>query len=132
MEARINYRWQDTIKGQAHQVFGLFDGEHLIGVTAAFTSPEDPSGKTAVLAMSFIPPEYRGRGLSRLFYEARLDWIRTHSHFRRVTVSHRWSNEVSRHAIRRYDFGLRAGLLERGPMGSAKMRSVTNCRFQIS
>jgi RimJ/RimL family protein N-acetyltransferase len=96
--------WQGTVKGPAHQVFGLFDGECLIGITAVFTWREDPSGKTAILAMSFILPEYRGRGLSRLFYEARLDWIRTHPQFKRVVVSHRLSNEVSRRAIQRYGF----------------------------
>jgi RimJ/RimL family protein N-acetyltransferase len=101
---RTPEEWQDTIKGPAHQVFGLFDGERLIGVTAAFTSREDPSGETAIFAMSFILPEYRGRGLSRLFYEARLDWIRTHPQFKRVMVSHRLSNEVSRRAIQRYGF----------------------------
>ena len=129
---RTPEEWQDTIKGPAHQVFGLFDGELLIGITAAFTSCEDPSGETALLAMSFILPKYRGSGLSRLLYEARLDWIRTNPHFKRVVVSHRLSNEVSRRAINDMDFGRQAGLLERGPMGSAKMKSGTNCQFQIS
>jgi len=101
---RTPEEWQNTIKGPAHQVFGLFDGEHLIGITAAFTWREDPSGKTGILAMSFILPEYRGRCLSRLLYEARLDWIRTNPHFKRVVVSHRLSNEVARRAIRRYGF----------------------------
>jgi RimJ/RimL family protein N-acetyltransferase len=96
--------WQRTIAGPAHQVFGLFDGEDLVAITAAFTWRDDPSGETALLAMSFILPEYRGRGLSRLLYEVRLDWIRTHPQFKRVVVSHRQSNEQSRRAIQRHDF----------------------------
>src|SRR5438309_11991036 len=61
--------WRQNVRGSEHQVFGLFDGAGLIGITAAFTWREDPSGHTALLAMSFILPEYRGRGLSRLLYE---------------------------------------------------------------
>jgi RimJ/RimL family protein N-acetyltransferase len=96
--------WQRTISGPANQAFGLFDLTHLIGITAAFAWREDPSGKTAVLAMSFILPEYRGRGLSRLFYETRLNWIRSRPQFTRIVVFHRASNEVSRRAIERHGF----------------------------
>jgi RimJ/RimL family protein N-acetyltransferase len=102
--ARSPEEWRDTICGPDHQVFGLFDGQSLIGITAAFTSREDPSGETALLAMSFIIPEYRGRGLSRLLYDARLDWIRAQPQFRRVVVGHRASNEVSRRANQHYGF----------------------------
>lgn len=96
--------WQRTVRGPGHQVFGLFDVERLIGITAVFTWRDDPSGQTAILAMSFILPEYRGRGLSQLLYQARLDWIRTRGLFKRVTVSHRESNEVSRRAIKKHGF----------------------------
>jgi len=101
---RTSEEWRDTVTGPGHQVFGLFDGEHLIGITAAFTWREDPSGETALLAMSFILPEYRGRGLSRLLYEARLDWIRKHAQFKRAVVFHRQSNEASRRANERHGF----------------------------
>jgi GNAT superfamily N-acetyltransferase len=103
-EARTPEEWQRTIQGRANQAFGLFDAECLIGITAVFTLAEDASGETALLGMSFILPEYRGRGLSRLLYETRLSWIRTHGHFKRAVVSHRDSNEVSRRANRRYGF----------------------------
>jgi len=96
--------WQTEIKGADHQIFGLFDGQNLIGITAAFTWRGDQSGKTALLAMSFIAPEYRGRGLSRRLYDARLNWIAGQPQFRRVIVSHRASNEVSRKANQRYGF----------------------------
>jgi len=101
---RTAEEWQDTVAGPGHQVFGLFDGEHLIGITAAFTWREDPSGETALLAMSFILPEYRGRGLSRLLYEVRLDWIRKHAQFKRAVVFHRESNEASRRANKPHGF----------------------------
>jgi RimJ/RimL family protein N-acetyltransferase len=96
--------WQHTIKGNDHQVFGLFDGERLIGITAAFAWREDPTRRTAILAMSFIQPDYRRRGLSRMLYQARLDWIRAQPQFDRVVTSHRLSNEASRRANQRFGF----------------------------
>ena len=96
--------WRAEIAGEAHQAFGLLDQQRLIGITAVFTWRGDPTGQTALLAMSFILPEYRGRSLSRLLYQARLAWIRERPKFRRVIVSHRASNEASRRANQRHGF----------------------------
>jgi RimJ/RimL family protein N-acetyltransferase len=96
--------WRSTIGGRSNQAFGLFDGDALIGITAVFRWAEDPSGNTAILAGSFIDAAYRGRGLSRLLYDARLAWIRQQRHFTRVVVAHRLSNEASRRANRHYGF----------------------------
>ena len=98
------HRWQRTVTGDDHQVFGLFDGNQLVGIAAVFTHRDDPSGRTALLAMSFIEPAYRGRGLSGLLYEVRLDWIAARGTFTRVVVSHRASNEASKRANQRYGF----------------------------
>ena len=96
--------WQDVIAGPDHQAFGLFDQERLVGITACFTWREDASQQNELLAMSFIEPAYRGRGLSSLLYEHRLEWIRERPQFRRVVVSHRASNPVSRRANQRHRF----------------------------
>jgi len=97
--------WRSLAQGdERHQLFGLFDGATLVGITAAFSDRNDPSGQTAMLAMSYIAPAYRGRGLSRLSYEIRLNWVRSRAHFTRVRVSHRRSNEASRRANQRFGF----------------------------
>lgn len=98
--------WRSLVSGPGHQVFGLFGGRNLVGITGVFASKEDPTGETAMLAMSYISVEFRGLGLSRLLYEARLDWIKAHGQFTRVLVSHRESNEVSRRANQRHGFVL--------------------------
>jgi GNAT superfamily N-acetyltransferase len=85
-------------------IFGLFAGSEMIGLTAIFTDWDDPTKRTAVLAMSFLLSPYRGRGLSRLFYETRLDWARARGSITRVRVSHRRSNDASRRANQRYGF----------------------------
>ena len=96
--------WRAFICGPFNQAFGLFDGATLIGITAVFQWRDDPMGETAILAASFIREPYRGQRLSRLLYEARLDWIVQQPVFKRVIVGHRQSNDVSRRANQRYGF----------------------------
>lgn len=96
--------WRNNVRGEHNQSFGLFDGAQLIGITSVFRWDEDPSGRTAILASSFIQPAYRGRKLSRLLYEARFDWLRRRGDFTRVVVGHRLSNEPSRRANQHYAF----------------------------
>jgi RimJ/RimL family protein N-acetyltransferase len=100
--ARSEDDWRSLLSPERQQMFGLFDGDRLIGITAVFTSREDVT--TAMLAMSFILPEYRGKRLSRLLYEARLDWVRERGTFRRVVVGHRASNKASEGAMRTAGF----------------------------
>jgi RimJ/RimL family protein N-acetyltransferase len=98
-----DWRWL-AVGDERHQLFGLFEGETIAGITAVFADRDDPSGQTAVLAMSYISPAHRGQGLSRSFYEARLNWIRSKPQFTRVRVSHRRSNDASRRANQRFGF----------------------------
>lgn len=96
--------WRNIVRGEHNQSFGLFNGPCLIGITSVFRWDEDPTGRTAILASSFILPEYRRRNLSRLLYEARLNWLRQRAEFSRVVVGHRLSNEASRRANQHYPF----------------------------
>ena len=96
--------WKALLALDDGRVFGLFEGSKLIGITAVFTWRHDPFRKTAVFAMSYISPEYRGRGLSRFLYDARLAWVAEHPQFERIVVSHRDGNEVSGKANRPFGF----------------------------
>ena len=87
-----------------HQLFGLFAGEKLVGISGVFTDRDDPTGRTAALGMSYILPEYRGQGFASRLYEARLAWARARPNFLRAVVGHRLSNEPSRRAIARFGF----------------------------
>jgi RimJ/RimL family protein N-acetyltransferase len=97
--ARSAETWQANIAGPCNQVFGLFDGAHLIGITGVFGS-----GDTAYLVMSFILPAYRRRGLSAMLYQARLEWIRMRREFKRAVTAIRASNEVSQRVCRAFGF----------------------------
>jgi RimJ/RimL family protein N-acetyltransferase len=105
---------------EAHQLFGLFDGARLIAISGVFTDVQDTTGSTALLGMSYVLPEYRGRGLALRCYEARLAWARARPRFVRAIVGHRRSNEATRRAIEHFGFrwtGGRAASLARRNTG---------------
>ena len=93
--------WQSILLNEERGFFGLYDGQEIIGVTGTALVKEDKT--QAVLIASFIRPEYRGMGLSALFYEARLDWARE-QHCQSVIVSHRVDNVSSMKANQRSGF----------------------------
>ncbi|MGQ0527453.1 MAG: GNAT family N-acetyltransferase [Alphaproteobacteria bacterium] len=96
--------WRDHLNGGDKAVFGLFDGNSLIGITGVFTSKHDPSGQTGVMAMSYIDPAYRGKTLSALLYKARIDWAVAYPKFKKLTIGHRADNESSKRAMLAHGF----------------------------
>jgi RimJ/RimL family protein N-acetyltransferase len=110
--------WQRRIAGAGCIIFGLFAGSDLVGITGVVADRDDPTGKTAVLVMSYIRPAYRGRGLTTLFYDARLGWIASQPQFTRVIVSHRASNEASGRAVRAHGFILVDRVVRTWPDGT--------------
>ena len=102
--ARSERDWIEMLDGNGKCIFGLFDGNRIIGIAAVFTSRADPDGQSGVLAMDYIDPSYRGWRLSKLLYQARIDWAKQHPPFRRLVVAHREGNEPSRRANQSFGF----------------------------
>ncbi|MFN2461488.1 MAG: hypothetical protein ABR591_12515 [Candidatus Velthaea sp.] len=50
--------WQSLADGnERHQMFGLFDGDRLAGISGIYAPADDPDGTTVFLVMSYIEPE---------------------------------------------------------------------------
>lgn len=96
--------WKNTLIHDNKRIFGLFDGDTLIGIGGVFTDKDDASSKTAILGMGYIKEAYRGRKLSRLIYQARIDWARESGSFERIAVSHRKGNDASMNANQAFGF----------------------------
>ena len=99
-------RWKSNLSDKSGATFGLFDKNKIIGVTGVFTWKGDETGETAIACMSFIEQGYRGKGYSKLFYEARITWAREQDCFDKIRVSHRQGNEASRVANQAFGFQL--------------------------
>jgi RimJ/RimL family protein N-acetyltransferase len=96
--------WLETLDNKGKCVFGLYNGETMIGITAVFTWRQDPSKKTGIMAMSFIEPKYRGFGYSSYFYKARMDFALKYEPWTKLHISHREGNLTSRRAMIKHGF----------------------------
>ncbi len=100
--ARSEADWRTLLSSERQQIFGMFDADKLVGIAGVFTAKDDPA--TAHLVMDFILPEYRGKKLWRLMYQARLDWARRRKAFGRAVVAARESNATSLASMRAAGF----------------------------
>ena len=112
-EQRSDDAWRGMLMSATLVVFGLFDGDDLAGIAAIARAQRD----AATLAMSYLHPVYRGRGLSAALFAARLEWARAHG-IARILVNHRASNEPSRRAIVRHGFRCTGARPHRWPDGA--------------
>ncbi len=116
--SRTEADWRELLSGERQQIFGMFDCDKLVGIAGVFTARDDEA--TAHLVMDFILPEYRGRGLWRRMYEARLDWIRRQKSFRRAIVAARQSNAPSLASMRAAGFTQTRRETHRWPDGATE------------
>ncbi len=101
-ENKTKEEWLDFLSRENKEVFGLFDDKTLIGIASILISEDCPNQNRARLAMGFIIPEYRGRGLSNLLYNTRIQWARNHPNINTVFSSHRKGNAPSSKAMTKH------------------------------
>ncbi|MBS1618602.1 MAG: GNAT family N-acetyltransferase [Bacteroidetes bacterium] len=100
--ARADQHWIDMLAQDDYWAFwGLYDGDTCIGLTGAARLRADPT--CALLIASYIRTEYRNKGLSALYYKARIDWARSLG-YKTVEVHHRSDNHISKAANQKFGF----------------------------
>lgn len=95
------HQWTDRLANPAIATFGLYFGDELIGITSIITNKEKP--EEAYMTQSYIRKPHRGKGLSRLLYEARLDFAKA-SGLKHLIIGHRDSNKASFAANQHFGF----------------------------
>ncbi|MEO5859965.1 MAG: GNAT family N-acetyltransferase [Pyrinomonadaceae bacterium] len=101
---RTEEQWREFLRSRKYGVFVVFANDVPIGMTGIVVDRNDPNQRTALLWGSWLDPEIRGKGLSRMLYESRIEWARAHPTVRRVVVSHRASNLSSKFANQAFGF----------------------------
>lgn len=96
--------WQEILTNPDNAIFALLDGDKPIGLTAISYNCDDPDRASAMMWASWLEREYRSRGLSKYFYEARLKWAEDKGDIERVYVGHREGNLSSRNANQKFGF----------------------------
>ena len=93
--------WMARLSNPDSAIWGLYDGDTCIGLTGVVKDRDNP--EVARLIASYIRQEYRNRGLSALFYQARIDWAREKG-FKYAEVHHRQDNLASKAANQKFAF----------------------------
>ncbi|RFS26756.1 GNAT family N-acetyltransferase [Chitinophaga silvatica] len=91
-------QWQERVVSP-RSVFGLYENDTIIGMTSILLLNE----QEAFLGQSYIRKEFRGKGLASLFYKVRLEFAYG-LNLKRLTVSHRANNTISKAANQRAGF----------------------------
>jgi len=99
--AMTDEEWQARVANPHAAFWGLFDGDECIGLTGIIQDKAEP--EKLVMIASYMRAPYRRRGLSALFYEARIAWAREHG-YGQIHVAHRQGNTASQAAIMKYGF----------------------------
>jgi len=98
--------WRSRLQPKDNAIFLIFENETPIGMTAVSIDRDDPTKKTALLWGSWLAPHFRGKGLSELMYQARINWAKEQPTIEKIIVSHRASNLSSKYANRKHGFVL--------------------------
>ncbi|PTQ96701.1 acetyltransferase (GNAT) family protein [Mucilaginibacter yixingensis] len=93
--------WLARLSSDKSVSMGLFCGEGMIGITGVVIDWDDDT--RGIMVQSYIQKEYRGRGLSNLLYNIRLEWARNKG-LRSLRIGHKESNLASKAANQRHGF----------------------------
>ena len=96
--------WRGQLAQKNTAIFGIFQNDQIIGMTSVSIHRDDPWQKIALLWGSWLERSCRGKGLSVLMYEKRIEWAYEHPTCEKITVSHRASNIASMRANQKHGF----------------------------
>lgn len=96
--AMSDEQWIERLSNPERCCFGLYYQQQIIGITAIFIE----AGKEYI-TQSYIRAQHRGKKLSRLLYEARIQWARE-KRLSTLEIGHRASNLISKAANQRFGF----------------------------
>lgn len=98
--------WRSRLKAPDNAIFLIYKNETAVGITCVSVDRHDPSGKTALLWGSWLAPDFRGKNLSALMYQTRIEWAKRQPTVEKIIVSHRAANVASKRANQKHGFVL--------------------------
>jgi RimJ/RimL family protein N-acetyltransferase len=102
--AMTEAEWKSWLQTDDAAIFLIRENSILIGMTAISVDRDDVMRKRAILWGSWLEPSARGKGLSRIMYQKRIEWATKHPTIEQIIVSHRASNLPSKYANQKYGF----------------------------
>lgn len=94
--------WRSRLKNPDAAVFGLFEGNAVVGLAGVIIIPETPDA--ALFVADWLEPAARGKGLSAKMHETRTTWAKARPGIRRLLISFRADNKIAIHAGKKHGF----------------------------
>ncbi len=98
--------WRSRLQAKDNAIFLIYAGDTPIGMTCILIDRDAATKKTAHLWGSWLAPHARGKGLSKLMYQTRINWANEQPTVEKIIVSHRASNLASKRAKQKHGFVL--------------------------
>ncbi len=96
--------WQEKLNDSVYGIFGAFYRGDIIGMTGIKIHDDQLGDLKAELWGSWLEKEWRGKGVSKKLYEARVDWAKQRPEIKTIIVGHREENISSMKAIQKHGF----------------------------
>lgn len=112
--------WRARLSNPNSATFGLFSGSEMIGLTGIVREGNDPSSTTALLVSSYLQREFRGKGLSKLFFDARIQWAEVQGDIKTLILEHRDDNLPSQRAHAKFGFEMIGSEEQTWPDGAVR------------
>lgn len=96
--------WRGKLRAEDNAIFLIYENKTPIGITCVSVDRNDATKKTALLWGSWLAPDFRGKGLSELMYQNRINWAKRQPTVEKIIVSHRASNLSSKYANQKHGF----------------------------
>ena len=96
--------WRSRLQAKDNAIFLIYENETPIGMTCVSIDRDDATKKTALFWGSWLAPHVRGKSLSELMYQTRINWAKEQPTVEGIIVSHRASNLSSKYANQKHGF----------------------------
>jgi RimJ/RimL family protein N-acetyltransferase len=96
---KTDKEWQKQLTTENGAIFLLFQDSQIIGMTGISLQKDDLSEENTALWGSWLEPDLRGQGISKMMYKARVEWAKEHPTATKIIVLHRETNTASKNAI---------------------------------
>ena len=86
--------WKNRLSNPASVSFVIIDEktQAVVGLTGVYLEGGDANSEAGHMISSFIKNSHKGTGLSKLLYQARIDWAKKHHRLKRLVLEQRETN----------------------------------------
>lgn len=98
--------WKERATNSASISFLLLDTKDNtpVGLSGIYLEAGNPKAANGHMVSTFIMPSHKGKGLSHLLYEARIEWAKKHPTLERLMLEQRKSNEIIKMVHQKHGF----------------------------